>query len=283
MLKTEKGWWKMPFDNSLINMQTPGRVYALCKLLLLDSYTQDKLMELLQPESPEKTQAKSVYKLALDGGLIQLGNDKKVKLQVPEKDVIEPKRFEQYIVHLAFDDTRFIFGRFTAWVMSRGEKVLNETKEELADQFFNQVSRNYTVNREFNSTNILGWLTWANYFGLGHTMNGVFVANPSRRIQSVVENDNDLPRGEFIPFKKFMNWLAIKCPELDGGKLNQEFNNQFLSTQQLSFALSLGLRTLHDLNVITLKYTRDVEDIWYLQDISTHEIANQVTEIMVKG
>jgi hypothetical protein len=278
----ERGWWIMPFDNSLKNMQTPGRVHALCKLLLVDSYSPDRLLELLQPESPEKDQAKSVYKLAISGGLIEAGNDKKLQLNVPKEDVLDPKKFQQYVAHLIFQDDRYIFGRFTAWVMTRGEKVNTETKEELSDHYFNEVSSQTTSKLEFNPTNILGWSTWANYFGLGHTMNGMFVANPARRILSILENDRELEREILIPLRRFMKWLGDHCPELDGGKLNREFNHQ-LDNQQLSFALSLGLRTLHDLKVITLKNTRDVEDIWYLQNVPTHEIANQVTEIMVKG
>ena len=272
----------MPFDNRLTNMQTPGRVHALCKLLLLDTYTQGKLMELMQPDSADKEQVKAVFRLARNGGLVSLDEENKVHLQVPEHDVKDHKRFERYIADLAVKNNDYIFGRFTAWVMTRGEKALNETKEELSESFFNEVSRKYVSSNEYNKDNITGWMTWANYFGLGHTMDGKFIANPARRIQSKLENDCDLPRGEFIRFQPFMKWLGEKCPELDGGKLNREFNDQS-SHQQLSFALSLALRTLHDLNIITLKNTRDIEDIWYLHEVPTHEIPHQVTEIMVKG
>jgi hypothetical protein len=271
----------MPFDNSLKNMQTPGRVHALCKLLLLDSYNVDRVMELLQPDS-DKGQAKEVFKLVKKGGLVELDEYKKVHLRVPVDEVTNSKRFARYLAGLAFKNNDFIFGRFTAWVMTRGEKALTETKEDLAERFFNEVSRKYTSTQEYNATNIIGWVTWANYFGLGHSLNSKFVVNPANRIRTEIEFDQELPRGEFIRFQEFMKWLASKCPELDGGKVNLDFNDT-ISKQQLSFALSLALRTLHDLKIITLKNTRDVEDIWYLHEVQTHEIPNQVTDIMVKG
>lgn len=266
----------------MINMQTPGRVQAVCKFLLLGSYPVEKVKEFVQPNSAEKNQAQEVITLAKNGGLIRVDKQDIAHLNIPEEDVRDNKRFEHYLALKAFHNTDFIFGRFSAWVMSRSEKVINETKEELAERFFNEVTKKYQATNEFNKDNIIAWMTWANYFGLGHTMGTKFVTNPSRRIQRLLENDRELQRNEFISFKKFMKWLGENCPELDGGKLNLEFNEQFAS-QQLSFALSLGLRTLHDLKVITLKNTRDVEDIWYLQDIPLHEMPNQVTEIMVKG
>ncbi|WP_129727937.1 hypothetical protein [Ectobacillus funiculus] len=271
----------MPFDNSLKNIQTPGRVHALCKLLLLESYSQEKLMELLQPDS-DKTQAKDVFKLARNGGLVSLDENKKVHLQVPKSEVLDSKRFAHYVAGLAFENKDFIFGRFSAWVMTRGEKVLTETRDELAERFFNEVSRKYTSSQEFNSTNIIGWMTWANYFGMGHTLNSKFVVNPANRIRNELEFDQELPRGEFIRVQEFMDWIVKRCPELDGGTVNLEFNDQF-SNQQLSFAFSLALRTLHDLQIIILQNTRDVKNIWYLHEVQTHEIPNQVTDIMVKG
>ncbi|MEH7254444.1 hypothetical protein V7111_20235 [Neobacillus niacini] len=272
----------MPFDNRMKNMQTPGRVHALCKFLLLGSYPVETVKEFIQPNSADKIQANEVINLAKNGGLIELDKQNIAHLNVPEEIVRDHQRFEHYLAVKAFPITDFIFGRFSAWVMSRSEKVMIETREELAERFFNEVTKKYQATNEFNKDNIIAWMTWANFFGLGHTMDTKFVANPSRRIQRLLEIDRELQRNEFISFKKFMKWLGENCPELDGGKLNLEFNEQFAS-QQLSFALSLGLRTLHDLKFITLKNTRDVEDIWYLQDIPMHEIPNQVTEIMVKG
>ncbi|MGD6893736.1 hypothetical protein [Bacillus infantis] len=271
----------MPFDNNLKNMQVPGRVHALCKLLLLENYTYDRLMELLQPVS-ETGQAHSVYKLALNGGLIKVDDKKSIHLQVPEADVKDSKKFAYYLAKHAFSNTEFIFGKFSAWIMTRGEKVITETKDELAERFYIEVSKKYMSTQEYNSTNITGWVTWANYFGLGHNFNNKFVVNPSNRIRREIEYDQELPRGEFIRFKEFMKWLAKRCPELDGGEVNLQLNDQF-NQQNLSFALSLALRTLHDLNIISLKNTRDVEDIWYLHEVQTHEIPDQVTDIMVKG
>jgi hypothetical protein len=272
----------MPFDNRMTNMQTPGRLQALCKLLLLGTYSIERIRELLQPNSLDKIQANEVIRMARNGGLIQENKDKLFQLNIPEQEVRDNSRFEAYLAKNVFYNKDFIFGRFSAWVMTRSEKVMNETREELSERFFNEVTRKTRSTNEFNKENITAWMTWANYFGLGHTMDSKFVGNPSKRIQRVLANDQELPKGEYVPFRQFMRWLGDNCPELDGGKLNHEFNELF-SSQQLSFALSLGLRTLHDLGVVNMKVTRDVEDIWYLQEVPAHDIRNQVTDIMVKG
>lgn len=266
----------------MTNMQTPGRLQALCKVLLLGPYSSDRVKELLQPNSTDKIQANEVMRLARNGGLITVDADNVVHLNVPEQDVSDSKRFEQYLAENSFQNKDFIFARFTAWVMSKSEIVMNMTKEEMSERFFNEATRKTRATNEFNKDNITAWMTWANYFGLGHTMNGKFVGNPSKRIQRVLENPKGLKKGDYMPFREFMKWLGETFPELDGGQWNTEFNEQ-IANQQLSFSLSLGLRTLHDLGVINLKITRDVEDIWYLYDVPAHEIQNQVTDIMVKG
>lgn len=272
----------MPFDNRLKNMQTPGRVQALCKLLLLDSYSTERVKELLQPNSSDKGQAIEVISLAKKGDLISVDEKDRVHLNIPKNVVTDHQRFQHYLARRVFSNPDFIFGRFTAWVMASSEKVMNETREELSDRFFNEITRKYRATNEYNKDNVIAWMTWANYFGLGHTMDGKFISNPFRRIQTEIDGDQNLPRNKSIPFKQFIKWLGEHCPELDGGPLNLEFNGQF-EHQQLSFALSLGLRTLHDLNIIKLETTADAEDIWYLQNAPSHEIPHQVTEIMVKG
>ncbi|UWE03392.1 hypothetical protein [Laceyella sacchari] len=272
----------MPFDNSLKAMQTPERLYALCRLVHQMPLSHNELKEMVQPSTlnQKQDQFTEVLKLAKRGDLIELDpqtNQYRSKLQ--DEQLGDLEAFKTEIAKRVFSSTNYIFTQFTCWFLNRGEEVLTMKNGDLARQFFHEVTLD--GNLEYNTTNITAWKQWAVFLGLGYQYGGVFVPNAANRILTLLKNQTILPLHQPIPFRQFINWLANEAPELDGGNVNIEFNRRF-QEQQLSYALSSGLRTLHSLGRIYLHYIADATDVWHLTLNQMHEIPNQVSQIELR-
>lgn len=276
----------MPFDNSIKSMQTPTRVHALLKLLQYKPYSRDDLIRYLQPPHLNRAQdqTKEVIAFARNGDLIHEGDDKLFRLSIPSEDIDDSLVFRRTIIQKAYTKPDLHFHKFTAWFFCRGENVLAEKAKSLVNQFFKDVSATRFAKEtfEYNETNIRGWMNWASFLGYGYVLEGQFIPNPAKRIHEEFQFNYELPRNEWIPFAQFMKWMADTLPELDGGEFNSPFNN-LIKEQKLSYGLSAGLRTLHDLGIVQLNVVPDKKDIWHLTPSKLHMITSDVTDIMVNG
>ncbi|GBF31837.1 hypothetical protein DCCM_0021 [Desulfocucumis palustris] len=274
----------MPFDDRLKNTQTPHRVYALCKLIQYNqSLTKEELCQYLQPSSLNKNDDvfKNVYDLADKGELIARGSDGNVILNLTDHEMASIDSFRRAIANRAFDNPQLTFCRFTAWYLMRGPEVYSEKSKDLVVHFDREININKDINM-YNETNVIGWRTWVCFLGLGFIHNGIVVPNAARRLQDVLGEDRQMERDRPIAFKDFIVWLNQHCPELDYGELSHNNRGQAVVREQnLSLALSAGLRALHDSGKIKLGYVRDARDVWYLESAATHEITGAVSEIVI--
>ncbi|MBQ4899858.1 hypothetical protein KB559_13490 [Paenibacillus sp. Marseille-P2973] len=272
----------MPFIDKIVNIQTPGRLYALCKLVQYKKYSRDELENLLQPRAlnNNSNQFKEVFALATRGQLIKETEDKTLMLTMEVQDIHDPTQFRHALIQKIYSNPDLIFNKFTAWYMSRGEHSMGDKK--LAGLFFTEVSKATTQNTEYNDTNIVAWRTWAQYLGLGYNHNGSFLPNPAMRIKEEILIKPPEFMGERVSASQFFQWIAKTFPELDGGIYNQSFQKSY-SAQRLSFALSMGLRTLHDLGIIELQFIPDSKDVWYLHKNDLHVIQDKISNVVIRG
>ena len=286
----------MPFDNKIVNGQTPERIRALCQLVEYSSYTKDELLTLLQPPALNKKNdmAKSCYSFALKGKLIiehEQGDHKVVSSGMTKHTAQDPIRFRRKIIRNAHQQPDLVFHRFTAWALGRGQEIMTYKSEKLVSEFFSDVTSktigsglsNEDRNREYNSTNTIGWMNWASYLGFGFVHKGSFLVNPALRIEEELKFDGHLTKDTPIPFRDFMTWLAQSIPELDGGIYYAQIYPERKDSQQLSYALSTGLRSLHTKGLINLNHTKDAGDVWHLTSSKLHEVASAVTDITIVG
>lgn len=270
----------MPFDNSIKNIQTPGRLHALCKLVQHDSYTKEELRKLLQPESlnpgSDFNQFKEVWRLAEKGDLLRINDQGKVILTVTPKDgdITELVAFRQWIWRVLIVGTDFVFNKFTAWFVQRGEGVLSDNAARLEMGFFRDVSSKYTDKREYNaSVNIPAWMNWASFLGLGYAHSGIFIPNAAGRLRESMNLDPLFSKSKWIRMIDFNAWLQANCPEL------QTVGESHVYT----LAVSAGLRTLHDIGFIRLETGVDTTNAWYLTDNGMHAIPGLVTSFEILG
>lgn len=275
----------MPFDNSLKNLQTPERVRALCQLVEYAPYTREEVVQMLQPTSLNKSQdtSKQILTLALKGELVKEREDHRLISGMPPGAAKDPEQFRRAVIQHARQQPDLVFHRFTAWALGKGREMMVNKVDQLEILFFHEVSSKSTINREYNDTNIRGWMTWSAYLGYGFEHNGYFLVNPALRIEEELRFGESLVKGKPMFFRSFMQWLSLSIPELDGGVYHEQVFPGQKGKQQLSYALSAGLRTLHTQGIIKLRGVKDASDVWFLTPSKLHEISSAVTEITIVG
>lgn len=257
----------MIFGERLRPETSPHRVYALCKLVNHKKLTKDEIRDLLQPKAINNRQndVNRVYNFALNGNLIKEDSNGFVYTSLSEKDLESHDKFRKKMAKIILSDSESMFFKFNSWFLDQGENMFQYTsskdmQRDLRGEFI-----------KIKEEDLLGWRFWTTYLGLGFLHGPVVIPNAFIRIKDSIEDDLDIEREKSISFGKFMDWLMGKCPELKQG----------IKGNDLSLGVSLGLRTLHDQGYITLGYTRDAGDIWHLVRIDTHDIPEDVTEIVI--
>lgn len=274
----------MPFDDRLVNQQTPHRVYALCKLVRYKSLTREQLKAYVVPESLNTSDSAfaNVFKFALNGHLISKDPDGKITLELSENEVESSVSFRKAIAKRTFTNPELIFCRFTGWYLMRGPKVFNESAKDLASNFDKEINLDSHINK-YNDTNINGWRTWVSFLGLGFVHGGTLIPNAYVRLKDALEGDEHLVRSKPILFRDFISWLSKACPELDFGEISTNNKGKAqLRENELSIALSSGLRALQDQGNIRLNYIKDARETWYLERCDTHEIQDKVSQIVIE-
>lgn len=285
----------MPFLDRMTGEVTPLRLQALCRLV--DYFqqektpvTQEQLFNFLQPEG-NKNQVQQVFSIAKEGNLIATDPNGHVSLQMDKDEIKTMHTFRRAIAKRVFNHSSLIFCRFTAWYIGQGQRVYSSKPIDLAVDFNSELNQSVQAN-QFNDTNVRAWRPWVTFLGLGYSQRfrvdkstfTIVIPNAMVRLQDVLLENKTLERERPLPFSEFMQWLQTVCPDLDGGELftrNQGKNS--LPANHLSLAVSAGLRALHDLGEIKLRYVKDARDTWYLAKAESHEIPYQISEIVVGG
>lgn len=272
----------MPFDENLKNSQTPGRAYALCRLLQEKPLLKKKELEgFLQPESLNKKTdvLNDVLLLAKKGGLVEQDHNGRFRQTMEPEELSSMATFRRAIARRIFQQKDHIFCRFTAWYLMRGDKVYSEKRNDLIRSLYQEMGED---GRDlYNETNLNGWRTWAAFLGLGFIHNGVLVPNAAVRLEDVLAEDKELLRNTPLPFGSFINWLSRRCPELDFGEIWRSLGVASRG-HRLSPGLSAGLRALHDMGIASLSYVRDAREVWYLARAESHSIPEMVSQIVIK-
>lgn len=256
----------MLFDKYFIPEVIPERVYALLKLVKSGQYTKDDLRDLMLPKELNRNQDEfnTVFRALDNTGLIkvnELSNIVECKIADNEIDTVD--KYRRYMSKLATSGNN-LFIQFTSWYISQNQNVFfyksaEDFSSTLKGQFINM-----------DKKLVLGWRFWASFLGYGYLHEVFLIPNMYIRISDVLYTDR-LTTNESIHFRTFMEHTTKLCPEI-----------QLPDDKSLPIALSNGLRSLHDMGKIKLVYTPDSTDVWYLFRSESHEIHENVTDIIIK-
>ncbi|MBK8989773.1 MAG: hypothetical protein IPM39_27555 [Chloroflexi bacterium] len=283
------------------NQVTPHRLHALARLVSrLRTPSRDDFLEMLQPPDLVNSQeaSKAVYNAATNFRVIVEDENGRVSLH---PDIGKRKNIESTDGFRTFMQKRltgiadenadnYLINFVTAWYAVQNERIFQYRKKDEISQNFNRdmdprgEEELLEEGRLFNSTKLIGWLTWASFLGWGWTMTigGKELLMPDAHKRLIPVLPLLLPDSKETPFSQFAERLADSCPELDGGSLFekcwQSSRGAELRGNQLSLMLSTGLRSLHDNGKIRLIHYADSADEWQLYPAQAHPL-QRVTHI----
>ncbi|MBX0330992.1 hypothetical protein K2Z83_25385 [Oscillochloris sp. ZM17-4] len=265
-------------NNSLV---TPPRLHAMVRLTSrLKAPDREKLYDLLQPsfalpKLENQEAAKGVFTAARSCGLLAEDAQKVVALQVEPKSVERLADFRQHMQGVLLgitDDSadNYLLNIYSAWYAVQNDRVFQFERKDFETRFNSEIFPD-AEGRQFNTTKLNGWRDWAVFLGLGWNLRfggrDLVVPDAHDRLEPLL--DQLLPEGERpAPFGAFMDLLADRCPELDGGVL---FDRCWQASRgaeprggQLSLMLSSSLRVLHEAGAIELSLVADAATKWQL-------------------
>ena len=288
-----------------VSQVEPHRLRAMTKLIAdLEGPKRQDIINLLQPEAllagntseGALSASKNTFRIAVDCKLVtDTENMEKVTtaLVTPEQ-VATMTSFQQLMQNkvLGVDEENqpnYLFNLYSAWYAIQDERVFHELALKGYDDPFNtEIFPDITDDRRFNSTKFAAWRKWAAFLGLGWVARiggrDVLVPDATVRLRNIIKQlfqDDDT-----IRFGQFMEQLATKCPELDGGKLFDYCWKASRGSEQrgnqVSLMVSTGLRTLDGLKVVKLTEQADSLNIWQLYPATGNPI-QRVTHIQRLG
>lgn len=278
---------------------TPPRLHAMIRLILrLQSPTRKDVIDLLQPSVliADQSAAKNIYIAAVNCDIITEAPDKTLLLNGDAAQLESMQGFQLYMQQRILGVTEsyvpnYLFNLYSAWYIVQNERVLHFVDKDFETGFNEELFQDDEL-RTFNMTKFNGWRTWAAFLGLGWPIKPglsgrreILVPCASNRLKGVLTQL--LPTdGQAIKFSFFAERLATLCPELDGGSLFiqcwEASRGREVRGNQLSLALSTGLRQLSERGEIELIRQADATDVWQLFP-AQGQLLKQVTHIRLKG
>lgn len=277
---------------------TPPRLHAMVKLVSrLQSPTRQDVIDLLQPSVlvSDQSAAKNIYIAAVNCNIINEAPDKTLVLNGEAAQLESMQGFHLYMQKRVLGviepyQPNYLFNLYSAWYIVQNERVFQFVDKDYETRFNEELFQD-AESRTFNMTKFNGWRTWGAFLGLGWPIkpglggrSEILVPCASNRLKGVLAQL--LTEDEqVIKFSLFAERIAELCPELDGGSLFtycwEASRGSERRGNNLSLALSTGLRQLHDSGEIELIRQADATDIWQLYP-AEGQLLKQVTHIRLR-
>ncbi len=227
---------------------TPERVLAVSRMVAKGRITKDDLRNALTvggkygDKEFEQIVDRSISVAMEELSVIQT-KDNYIELAVPTEIISSNVAFRRYVSTKVFSQKELTFTMFTKWVIEQNERIFELKNWEVIGK---TCAAEIQELRAVDENAVLGWRFWASFLGLGYLNRTMFLPNMKIRIQDILATSfaQTFQYGETIRATDFITWLSSKLPEADlSGKL--------------PLAVSAGLRTLHELDLIKLETWRD--------------------------
>lgn len=268
---------------------TPPRLHALVRLAgRLREPARADLFDLVQPtfalpKLDNQVAAKDVFTAARSCGLLSEDEHKAVTLLVDPASVERLEDFRRHMqgVLLGVTDEgadNYLLNLYSAWYAVQDDRVFRFALKDFEVHFNSEISPEAET-RQFNTTKLNGWRNWAAFLGAGWPINlgarRLLAPDTHDRLEPLL--GHLLPEGEQpVVLGAFMDLLAERCPELDGGLLFERCWQASRGSERrgnrLSLALSNGLRVLHDTGAVELLLRADAATRWQLFPAVGHPV-----------
>ena len=232
---------------------TPERVFAVARAVAYRSMTPTELSEAMSLGKPGEAVGSetrlSITVASEEFGLISL-KDGQYIFSASKEAIASPNAFRRFVNGRAFINLDSTFVRFSRWYVAQNEKILNQDSWEVKAK---TAARDVPALRGLDENAALGWRFWAAFLGLGYLDGATLLPNMATRLRDILSADFNkmFPYGEAVSVTEFRPWLALRLPEADFSDVSAPW----------PLAVSAGLRTLRDLDVIQLESRRDTDRV----------------------
>jgi hypothetical protein len=240
---------------------------------------QKYIAEVLQPGETSKQATEVTLEAATKMGLIYkdskkryvLGENLNSLLSTEEyRDLIAGKLLSELPAELGKDND--LFALYATWSIIKSDQYSSMDDTEKFVQFRKSVTYPDFEGSFFNTTKYAAWKRWAVFLGLGfvYGKEREYVPCPVNRICNIQKTI--FKSSKRLRAREFFTGLGKICPELDGGKnFNRFLKEASLEHNQVSCAVSMALRLIHDEGKIWLEQIPDAE-IWTLWEDKAHKL-----------
>lgn len=248
---------------------TPERVLSICRLIAHKTMTRNevrKIMALSDGDEKKFDQINKSINVALEELAIIKAQADNLILAVDPAVIASPTSFRRYVSSRVFSAKDTTFYMFTKWLIAQNERIfLLKSWEGMAKTCGSEVKELSAL----NENSVLGWRFWAAFLGIGYLSGTMIIPNMKLRLEDILATTytEKFKYNETILAQDFMFWLSTKIPEVEIGS-------------KLPLALSAGLRTLHEMDLIKLETWSDSTPIM-LHYVDGDPI-NSFTHISVK-
>ena len=260
------------FREKMVTPAIPERVYVLCKIAEKGPISGSELKEKMEPAELTADTSTAYFPdfrtTAEELGLI-ITSDNMVSLAV-DPNVIESRQtMRKYIngVLRKFSDGQF-YQVTHAYYMLGADALKTEKNLSNLGPVMSELT-----GQKVDAMAMRAWRFWVSYLGLGYLQEMFMIPNADVFLQDVIELAG-LEKGKKYSFGEFINLISPYC----GIILDETLKNH-----QLSYGMSNGLRTLHDMGILKMEHFLDQKDIWTLYPLKAHPIRDTVTNITIGG
>ena len=264
----------MKIHDSLRQECMPEMVYSICKLAESKQYEKNELKRLITLGSSTKEsieQFNKIYRFSIESAFISESDDEMVQTQFTKQQLSDFRSFRYAVFMEVFQDNTAIFTGLCKWYLSQGTEIFTKKSAqdlgiEMPEYIFSGIDKEY----------VLGFRFWAVALGIailqkaGSGATLVFATN--QIIEDWLKFAKPFKKNTTILAKEFFNVLLSSCPVF----------TDCINGNDINCALSMGLRVLHQNNIINLGFTTDSGDIWHLTNSISNPKTNNITEIIVR-
>ena len=272
----------MPFEAFIYNgASTPNRLYAmLCLIAKQGEMARSQIIQLMQPESIAANQvmATDIFRTLELLGFIEASSNRnrsaQLAIDIDLLDSVETFRnvLQERVGGVATEEAdHFILNQFAAWYAIQDNGVFSMSRSDYEAKFHEQLYPGIEKRLVTSAQSIPAWTSWAEFVGWGWQLRSgqqetTLIPDCTIRLRPLL--GELLPETDAILFGVFMERLAARCPELDGGALFErcwEASRPYERRgNRLSLMLSTALRVLHQQGEIALEDRADATDNWTL-------------------
>lgn len=262
----------------------PERVFALCQYVKNKPVKEEDAKEYFEPKAAEKKYGAktSYYPMVRDAasqyqlGLVNV-TDKMIALAVDKSVVDSMETMRKYIIkHINVISNSLFYATSQAYfeLNEKAYEYLSVSEQELMDVLYQMTGKKLGVE------DMRAWRFWAAYLGFGHLARATesnqtqmnFLPNLYRYLQAAVEISG-LEKNKEYKIDDFVNAIRPMCSI---AMKNAD------TTRHLNMAMSYGLRMMHDMGEIELRYQLDNKNLWYLYSSELHMLRMEISHVMVR-